>query len=91
MERILCAVDFSPSSHDTLACAASLAKALGTALEIVHVVRPPVTLLTDLPPSFLLADLRKVAERELVRETGPIRRLARGLLIVSDQGPPVFR
>jgi nucleotide-binding universal stress UspA family protein len=65
VETILCAVDFSPSSPETLACAAGLARALRTGMEIVHVVRPPRTLLTDGPPSLLVKDLQEQAEREL--------------------------
>ena len=72
MENILCAVDLSPSSPETLACAASLARALRTDMEIVHVVRPPTTLLTDLPPSLLLKDLRAEAERELAAQAAAL-------------------
>ena len=72
METILCAIDFSPSSSETLACGASLARALRTGVEIVYVVRPPRTLLTDLPPSLLLKDLRVEAERELSRQAAAL-------------------
>ncbi|HVX96355.1 MAG TPA: universal stress protein [Polyangia bacterium] len=72
MKTILCAVDFSPASRETLACAASLARALGAELEIVHVVRPPTTLLTDLPPSLLVKDLEAAAERRLAQEAAAL-------------------
>jgi nucleotide-binding universal stress UspA family protein len=72
METILCAVDFSPASRETLACAASLARALRAELEIVHVVRPPTTLLTDLPPSLLVKDLEAAAERRLALEAAAL-------------------
>jgi nucleotide-binding universal stress UspA family protein len=72
METILCAVDLSPASRETLACAASLARSLRTGLEIVHVVRPPTTLLTDLPPSLLLRDLEVAAERHLAQEAAAL-------------------
>jgi nucleotide-binding universal stress UspA family protein len=72
METILCAVDFSPSTQQTVACAASLARALRTGLELVHVVRPPTTLLGDQPPSVLLQDLRSSAERELARQAAAL-------------------
>lgn len=48
-KRILCPIDFSPTSRHALAVAADLAKSAGGALAIVHIWQPPVYGTPDAP------------------------------------------
>lgn len=47
MRRILCAVDFSPSSEAALGEALAIARVFEAALTVLHVAGPPTSLLPD--------------------------------------------
>ena len=76
-KRILCPVDFSPYSASALDEAASLAKAIGAELTLLHVYQNPAYVLpmqgyVGLSQDFL-TNMRKQLEDEIAGQARPLR------------------
>lgn len=76
-KRILCPVDFSPYSNAALEEAASLAKAIGAELTLLHAFQNPAYVLpmqgyVGLSNDFLVS-VRKQLEDEIAAQAAPLR------------------
>jgi nucleotide-binding universal stress UspA family protein len=93
MKTILAPVDFSRVSRQVVEESTALALALGAALEILHVIAPPVNIVTyDLPANAFVKEI-EYAQEQALRKLGELRRLAdaRGVSCTTKlaQGPAV--
>jgi nucleotide-binding universal stress UspA family protein len=72
MNTIVCATDLSPGSEAVVTAAATMSRALGWPLELVHLVHVPLEM-PDLLSDELITDMTAASEEKLHAQVAPLR------------------